>query len=69
MRVSLLETSAFGRGLTSTTPSTGPVVGIRVGVVEEGEGEEGGRKADKAVGGKERESEEYQYGLRGMPAT
>ena len=30
-------------------------MGIRVGVVEGGEGEEGGRKADKAVGGKERE--------------
>ena len=34
-----------------------------------GWGEKGGRKADKAVGGKEREIEEYQYGLRGMPAT
>ena len=40
-------------------------------MVEEGvhEGEEGGRKGEKAVGGKERESKEYQYGLRGKPAT
>ena len=30
-------------------------MGIMVGVVEGGEGEEGGRKAEKAVGGKERE--------------
>ena len=37
--------------------------------MEGGEGEEGGRKAEKAVGVKERESEEYQYGLRVMPAT
>ena len=33
-----------------------------------GEGEEGGRKAEKAVGERQ-ESEEYQYGLIGMPAT
>ena len=29
--------------------------GVRVGVVEGGEGEKGGRKGEKAVGGKERE--------------
>ena len=41
-------TSAFGRGLTSTTPSTGPVVGVGVGVVEGGEErKEEGRHAQR----------------------
>ena len=50
----------------NTIPSTGPG---RVGVVEEGVGERKEEGRERKQWEERRESEEYQYGLRGKPAT